>query len=236
LSKKFRIIIALIVCLSFLATGWKIHIRAAPAKTAESFIQAVTIGDASTALKFSSGSAAWAAEKVNTQADIVQAQVTIPNIGRNWCQALAFVEISLSDGSYDAGWYELNLVKQKDWKVISLSEASSWVSGFGFTTKKDTQEAKTAFSSYLKELASGRYQEAGKFLCGPARRAHEAGTDTLKAPLFKQVDNITISPLWRKGNQMVCEAKYKIDNRNVSVIVQFLKLQDGWHILKISQK
>lgn len=237
MQKRIFAILILIVIIPLFIIGWKIHSRAAPAQAAESYIRSLVSGDTSGALKYSSGSAAWAAKKeTNTSAGIADIEISIPNIGNNWCEALAYVEVILSDNTHDAGWYQLNLINQRGWKVYSLSETTSLVSGlWSFASKSDVQGAEKALTAYLEMLSQNKYQEASGLLCGPARRAHEAGADTLKGALFKQAGNVALAPLWKRDNQMICKASYEIDERKVSAVVQFVKLQDGWHILKINQ-
>ncbi len=217
--------------------GWKAYSRATPARTAEAYISALVRGDPEEALRISSGSAALAAKKaVSSGAQIAEIQISIPNMSRSWCEALAFVEIVLPDESHDAGFYSVELIKGKEWKVISVRQASPWTSGlWGVASKRDAKEAEDILNSYLRMLTKNQYQSAARLLCGQARQAHENGTTVLgKAPLFKSVGDVHLNSLGKKGNQMVCRASYKLDGKSVSTVVRFLRLRDGWHILQVS--
>lgn len=201
---------------------------------------AVISGDAERVGRLSTGSVAWRVKNAEqfVTAEAADIRISVPNVGNGWAEAQAFVELVLQDGSRDAGWYRLELIRKNNgWKVASASEVTPWPSGlWGFAGKRDAQETKETLASYLRNLAENRFQEAGKYLCGPARRAHERGAGVLeKASLFRHVESVNVAPVWRKGNMMACRAEYKIDGRQVSVLVRFLKLQDGWHILGVSQ-
>gem|GEM_PF-1854516 len=238
--KFYSVIIAaliLVLLIPVAVAGWKAYSRAAPAKTAEAYISALVKGDSKGALRVSSGSAALAAKKAaNSWVQITDIQISIPSMGRNWCEALVFVEIVLQDKSHDAGFYSIELIREKEWKVISVRQASPWVSGlWGVASKKDVKDAEDVLNSYLQMLSKNQYQAAAKLLCGQARLAHEKGAAALgKAPLFKSVGDVRLAPLWKRGNQMVCRAGYEIDGRSVKTIVRFLRLRDGWHILEIT--
>jgi hypothetical protein len=94
----------------------------------------------------------------------------------------------------------------------------------------------SVFTNYLQLLTQNRYQDAAKLLAGDARVAHESDTSALgKAPLFKYAGSVYLTPLWRRGDQMVARADYRIDGRAISAIVRFIQLGDGWHILSLDQ-
>lgn len=241
LQQRFSSVLIVALSLALLIpvalAGWKAYSRATPARTAEAYISALVRGDPKDALQVSSGSAALAAKKaVNSGAQISDIQISVPTMGRNWCEALAFVEIVLQDKSHDAGFYSVELFRDKEWKVISVRQASPWVSGlWGVASKKDVKDAEDVLNSYLRMLSKNQYQSAARMLCGQARLSHEKGAAALgKAPLFKSVGDVHLVPLWKRGNQMVCRAGYEIDGRGVNAIVRFIRLQDGWHILQIS--
>lgn len=236
-SSVLFVALSLALLIPVALTGWKAYSRATPARTAEAYISALVRGDPEEALRISSGSAALTAKKaVSSGAQIAKIQISIPSMSRSWCEALAFVEIILQDKSHDTGFYSIELFRDKEWKVISLRQASPWVSGlWGTASKKDVQDAEDVLNSYLQMLSKNQYRSAASLLCGQARQAHEKGDALLsKAPLFKSIENVRLAPLWKKGNQMVCRVRYEIDGRDVNAIVKYLRLKDGWHILQVS--
>lgn len=219
-------------------TIWKTLAAIGPAKAADAYIRALAAGDRKTALACSSGSAAWVAgTSVNTaKAEVKRIRVSVPEIGRNYAEVLAYIELALSDGSRDAGWYRLILAREDEWKVVSVTD-HPWAPGFlWFAPRQDTVAAEEVFNSYLRLLAENRYGEAARYLCGPARRAHEKGAAALgRAALFKETSDVTLVPVWKRGNQMVCRARYRVDGRLVEALVRFARLGDGWHISGIEQ-
>jgi hypothetical protein len=209
LNKKLFVVVLCAVLLPVVFAAWQASRRVPIARTAGNFLGAVVSGDAERAGKLSAGSAAWRAKNAGqpVAAEVADIRISVPNVGRDWAEASAFVEFVLRDGSHDAGWYKLELVRKNGCKVASVSEATPWPSGlWSFAGKKDAQEAKETLASYLRNLAENRYQEAGKYLCGPARQAHEKGAGVLeKAPLFRRIESVNVAPVWRKGNIMVCQ-------------------------------
>jgi len=88
----------------------------------------------------------------------------------------------------------------------------------------------------LESLIQNRYQEAGRYLCGPARRAHERSAPVLAvSPLLERAGEVSLAPVWRKGGQMICRVCYEADGQKMSALVRFVRLGDGWHILSITQ-
>jgi hypothetical protein len=195
-------------------------------------------GDKTGAQNVSSGSAAFNANKATGSAGVVKLDIEVTDVGPGWAEALAYTELALADGSHDAGWYQVDLIQSGGtWKVISLTEEQPWASGmWEFNSKQDVGAVTGVFTSYLQLLTQNRYQDAAKLLCGDARVAQESDTPALgKAPLFKYAGSVHLAPLWRRGDQMVCRADYRIDGKAISAIVWFLKLGDGWHILSLDQ-
>ena len=218
-------------------TVWKTLAAIGPAKAADAYIRALAAGDRKTALARSSGNAAWVAKNLQAEkADVVSLRAFVTELGKGYAEALIYAELKLGDGSRDAGWYRLALVQKGGWKVISAAE-HPWVPGAKkIAAKKDVAAAKEVFASYLRLLSENKYAEAAKLLCGPARRAHERGAPALGvAPLFKRVGEIFLTPVWRKGNQMICRVAYEVDERRVDALVRFAKLGDGWHVLGVDQ-
>lgn len=172
------------------------------------------------------------------RAELVRADAAAAALGKGWAEVLAFAEVRLADGSHDAGWYRMTVVRQDgDWKVVSFAEADPWPSGsWPFAAARDASAAREAFDGYLDALAGNRYAEAAGFLCGSARRAHEAGAAVLgKAPLFRQAEVSSLIPVWRRGSLMACRAEYVVDGHEARAVVRFAKLSDGWRILGVDQ-
>jgi hypothetical protein len=240
--QRSRLFVIIIVCLAVLIPAsvatWKTYIRIAPTKTADAYIRALVDGDKNSALNVSSGTAAFNAQKATGSAGVVKLSIEVTDVGPGWAEALAYAELALQDGSHDAGWYQVDLI-QKDsaWKVISLTEAQPWASGlWEFNSKQDVSAVSSVFTSYLQLLTENRYLDAAKLLCGDARVAHESDSSALgRAPLFSYAGSVHLTPLWRRNDQMVFRADYRIDGMAISAIVRFLRLGDGWHILSLDQ-
>jgi hypothetical protein len=240
--RKNRLIIW-IVCLAILipasVIAWKSYIGIAPARAVDTYVCDLVAGDQKEALSKSSGPASFDSNKATViGASVVKLNVEIIDMGSGWAEALAYIELALQDGSHDAGWYQADLVwTNNSWKVISLSGAQPRASGLRwFNSKQDLAAASNVFTSYIQLLTQNRYQSAAKLLAGDARVAHESDAPALgKARLFKYAGSIHLTSLWRRGNQMVCRADYRIDGRAISAIVRFIRLGDGWHIMGLDQ-
>lgn len=237
-KKVLALVLAVLVATAG-AGAWQHARRGGPARTAARFTEALCSGDARGAARLACGAALFRLRNSGPlpRAEVARLAVSVPRLGRNWAEAEVFAELVLQDGSRDAGWYRLELVREEAWKVASASEAGPWPRGlWPFAGREDAREAGEVFASYLRDLAAGRYAEAARHLCGPARRAHERGAAVLgKGPLFKKLSGPRLDPLWRRGDTMACRAEYEVDGRSVSVVVKFLKLGDGWHVLGVTQ-
>jgi hypothetical protein len=237
-SKIVFIFVGVLVLTLAFVTSWKTYIRLAPARATDTYVRALVTGDQKGALNSSSGSAAFNAKRVTGGASVVKLSEDVTDVGPGWAEALAYTELALADGSHDAGWYQADLIQSSGtWKVISLTKAQPWVSGsWGWATVQDVGTVSSVFTNYLQDLTQNRYQDAAKLLAGDARVAQESDAPALgKAPLFKFAGSVHLSPLWRRGDQMVARADYRIDGRAISAIVRFVCLGDGWHILSLDQ-
>lgn len=233
--------LALVIAVTLIVTAgcykaWTTAIRAAPAKAAQTYIQALATGDIDTALRTATGTAAWAAK--NSHADKVQVvtlDTVVTEVRTNYAEVSVYAELQLADGSHDAGWYRLILVRSDQWRVVSVSE-NLWYSGIRRPVyEREQQEMVGTVEEYLSALTRGDHQEAVKRLCGPARRAHEQSEAVFKHLPAKSVGSVEVKPVWRRGNQTVCRAEYELDGRQVTVLVHLAKLSDGWRIAAISQ-
>ncbi|MCL6479546.1 MAG: hypothetical protein K6T65_14265 [Peptococcaceae bacterium] len=223
--------------------AWKVSVLTPPRQAVENYIRALAAGDVETALKSSSGSAAYAASRLRGSeitARVEEVSCSVAALGRGWARVLATVELTLQDGSVDVGWYSLDAVKtDKGWKVVSFREAGLELEGTGvfFTSQADIPAVKQVFQDYLNALAAGDWQGAAKYLAGPARRIQEAGTATLgKGSVINKAEALTTEPVWGKGKGMMVRFGYKVDGRDVSVIVELYRTGQGWKITRVLQQ
>ncbi len=209
-----------------------------PEVATRAYVEALCLG--SDAAAVSAGEARFRAAALGevSRADPVRVEARAVAVGEDWAEVRIYVEVKLADGSDDAGWYRMAVVREDGvWKVVSFAKADPWPSGsWPFASARDVSAAREAFAGYLEALAGNRYAGAARFLCGPARRAHEAGAAVLgKAPLFREAEVSSLVPVWRRGNLMACRAEYAVDGRQAKAVVRYAKLTDGWRILGVDQ-
>lgn len=217
-------------------TAWTAAIRAAPAKAAQTHVRALATGDIEAALHSAAGAAAWAAKNTRSdKAQVVVLDTAISEARKSYAEVLVYAELELTDGSRDAGWYRLTLTRADRWRVVSVSE-HLWSSGLRRpVSQRDHQEMAQDLEGYLSALSQGDHRGAVKRLCGPARRAHEQSEAAFKHLPVEDIGPVEVTPVWRRGNQAVCRAEYELDGRQVSVLVRFAKLGDGWRIAAVNQ-
>ncbi len=215
---------------------WTITVRAAPANAVKAYIYALAAGDTQVAMEASCGSAAWAANRTQVSpAEVTNMHTIVDEVGNGYAEARVYVELKLSDGSYDAGWYRLILCRDKEWQVIALQEYH-WLSGVRRgVSGQDKKAMSEVFSTYLDLFKKGKHEEAAKHLCGSARRAHEQTEDSFRHLPVESIEKLEMNAVWQRGNQAVCRAEYQMDGRQVNVLVRFAKLADGWHIAAVDQ-
>lgn len=221
---------------------WHTSAVVPPCRAAEAYIRTLAAGDVETALKYSSGNAAYAASRlkdshVTAQVDCISCSVA--SLGWGWARVIATVELTLRDGSADVGWYSLDVVKaSQDWKVVSFQENGPELSGTSICVNSANMEAaKQVFESYLAELAAGDWQASAKYLIGPARRSQEMGAAILgKGAVIGKVEALRAIPVWEKGKEIMVRFGYKVKNRDVSVIVELYRTGQGWKITRVLQQ
>lgn len=241
MRKKIFLLIAVLTIVVPLLISALQHVMAMPPRnTVEVYLSALASGDRERAKSVSTGRAAEAAEKLegkNLAARVDEISTSVQAVGRGWARVKATVELTLSDGTADVGWYELDVMKEAgSWKVVSFREdepdPSSWSLVWGKTG--DVEAAKEVFTGYLDDLAAGRYKEAARWLAGPALREHLAAGDALsKGKLLEAVSEVSLTPLARDGKLFVARCDYHAGEKKIGVAAVFYRTAQGWRIIDI---
>lgn len=228
----------LTVCLIavFLASGFAVFklLAASDCRHAgEIFLTAVASGDTDTALEYAAGQVAWNL-KTNASpaaARVIDIDTDIVALGENWARLNATAELVLRDGMLDVGWYQLDMVKEENWKIIAIKETVPDIKG-AVLYVKDIPEVREAFRMYLACLENGDYEESLKYLAGPAKRAQEASS--FKGKVTGRLRSLKMTPLYARGKLAVFKANYTNDGKPVSVQVVFYKIQDEWKLVSVN--
>lgn len=241
----FRKVVYIAVVLAFAVfaayTVWHVS-SLGPRRVAESYVVALARGDAAAAKNVSLGSAAYAAAGLQggdvRPAEVRSVDAYLVALGRGWALVEVEAELVLSDGTADAGWYSLELVKADEgWKVVDFRPVPPRLFGVGLPVwGKDADAAQSVFRDYLSLLAQGKYGNAARLCVGPARAAQEREAPVFgKAPLFKEVGGVSARPLWRRGKYLELLAEYRADGRPVKVVVLMYRTGQGWRIVQVTQ-
>ncbi|MBE3573804.1 MAG: hypothetical protein IMW95_12805 [Moorella humiferrea] len=209
-------------------------------KAAHSYLQALATGDLAAAREVSEGRAAEAASRLegkNLAARVDDVFTSVQALGRGWARVKATVELTLADGTADVGWYELDVANETGgWKVVSFREYAPDLSGWSLIwgRSKDVAAAREVFAGYLDALAAGKWDEAVKYLAGPARRSMEASREVLgKGKVIGRVDGLQAKLVWARGKEVMVGFSYKVDSRDVDLVAVFYQTKDGWKIIEI---
>ncbi|OIQ08711.1 lumazine-binding domain protein [Moorella thermoacetica] len=243
MRKKIFLLIAVLTIVVPLLISALQHVMAMPPRnTVEVYLSALASGDRERAKSVSTGRAAEAAEKLegkNLAARVDEVSTSVQALGRGWARVKATVELTLADGTADVGWYELDVMKEAGgWKVVSFLEGAPDLSGWSLVLgrARDVEAAKEVFVGYLDDLAAGKWDEAVKYLAGPARKSMEASRDVLsKGKIIGRVDDLQAKLVWASGKEMVVEFSYKVDGRNVNLMTTFYRTIDKWKVVEIGK-
>ncbi|MGI9862545.1 hypothetical protein SDD30_14285 [Moorella naiadis] len=239
--KKAVVFIALLPAVILLVLAvMRIAEAGPPQRAADTYIHALASGDVDGGKAVSSGKAAEAAGKLegqNLAARVDEVSTSVQALGRGWARVEATVELTLQDGTADVGWYDLDVVKEAGgWKVASFREYAPNPSGWSLLwgRSKDVAAAKEVFAGYLYALAAGKWDDAVKYLAGPARKSMEASRDVLsKGKIIGKVDDLQAKLVWARGKEMMIRFNYKIDGRETGVMAVFYETKYGWRICHI---
>lgn len=153
--------------------------------------------------------------------------------GGKWAKTRARVELTLADQTVDVNWYELELVKNGEWKVSNIVKTSPVIDGFSSRLSDESlSDIKAVFNSYLMALQGANYQEAKRYLAGPAREKFEQYSPQAgKAPMFKTYSGLQVQSLWTDRKYVATKLNYLVDNRPVEITTGFYKTTQGWKIV-----
>lgn len=236
----FLMMVALVLAVAGFGV-WRVLASAPPRRAAETYIRALAAGDVETALRSSSGSAAYTASRLKESevtAKVEDISCSVAALGRGWVGLLATVEVSLKDGSVDVGWYGLDMAKTgRGWKVVSFRQIDPELSGTAlFMSRADAEAARQIFEEYMGALAAGDWQGAAKRLTGTARRSQEAGAAVLgKGAVIGKMEGLQAEPVWGQEKEMEVKFGYTVDGRDVSVLATFYRTGQGWKITRVLQ-
>lgn len=238
-KKIILLIIAAMVIAGLLLIFALQYVMAMPSRhTAEVYLRALATGDVDGAKAVSSGKAAEAAGKLegkNLAARVDEVSTSVQALGRGWARVKATVELTIADGTADVGWYELDVIKEVgSWKVVSFREDAPDLSGWSLVWGRtgDVAAAKEVFAGYLDALAAGKWDEAVKYLAGPARKSMEASRDMLgKGAVFGKVESLQAKLIWARGKEMMVKFGYKANGRDIVVLADLHRTIQGWRII-----
>lgn len=229
--------LAVLLVLGF--SAWRLAVARGPEKVSEAYLRALASGDAEAAKSLSAGSAARAAARLEgrgLQAGVRAVGCRAAALGSGWARVEASVELALSDGSADVGWYALDAVKTADgWRVVSFKETGPYTRGVTLPAGSSAlKAAEGTFRGYLEALAAGDWAGAARFLAGPARADHEASAPVLgKGALFSSAGGLTSRAVYRRDRLLVAEHSYTVDGRNAAAVVCYWKTSQGWKITRV---
>lgn len=225
----------------FFAFAWHLSSEKGSAKrAARSYLQALAKGDLAAVREVSEGRAAEAAGRLegkNLAAMVDEISTSVQALGRGWARVKATVELTLADGTAEVGWYELDVKKEAGgWKVVSFREDMPVLSGWSLVwgRAKDVAAAREVFAGYLDAFAAGKWDEAVKYLAGPARKSMEASREVLgHGKIIGKVYDLQARLIWVRGKEVMVGFSYKVDGRDVDLTAVFYRTKDGWKIIEI---
>lgn len=157
-------------------------------------------------------------------AEVVNLKVHTMQFNRHWAKTQAVIELVVND-NISVNWYEVDLVNNNGWKVISVKEGSPKLIGVkGFC---NDAQAKDVFRQYLASLTEQKPDLT--HLAGQLRTASE---NIMRVPVGK-IENIQLESLYGNSQFIVSKANYLVNEKPVSCIVSFYKSTKGWKIVSV---
>lgn len=219
------------------AAAWAGLVPHPSTHAAERFLAALCAGDLPKARELSSGRVAWdlARQPYVPKAEVVDLSVSVVAQGERWAKLQATLELVLADGARDVGWYDLDLVRNgRGWTVARMDGADMPVFGWSAPYRFAWPDLQKPMEGYLTALTKGDYAGAGRFLAGPARRAHEQAAPLLEhGKVIGEFKNLRSETLWLSGKRAVVRFSYEADGRDAVVQAFMYRTGDGWKLVGI---
>ncbi len=230
---KFRILVVLALVLLVYGCGQK---PTEAEQVANKFIQYLVAHDIENAKTLASGNVLYnltSKENQDITAEILEISVQTLAESNNWAELCVTAKLKLANGDMDMTWCRLDMYNEGTWKVCHVEFTRPSFLGKSASLKQEDMVAVEAvFSDYMQALSSDS-RASIKYLVGTARRTQEMALEMLgDTPMVKNVENLSISPLWNGSDILVCRADYILDGRNVKVVVTFAKC-DTWKIARV---
>lgn len=239
-AQNRRIVAVCLVLVTLLALAFFLSPNkdsSGPKLAAEEFLNAVLTQNLPVAREKSCGTVKFNISTNQGNSDYTLASLTTTVEAHNGGLASTLSRVETKDGrnNADVHWFRLYLVDKGSWLVYRIEETDPVVKEAHIDSRA-VASAEKAFNSYVREVMNGGYEAAASYLIGRARNSHEQSANILAlTPVIKKIDNLEFQIVTGSKTELVLEADYQVDGRNVSVLVAFHRTLDGWKIYNIAQ-
>jgi len=134
-------------------------------------------------------------------------------------------------------WYKILLIKKNDWKVYYVEDTDPILSRNTNIKELEIEKAQEVFTSYANKVQNGNYVLASKYLIGKARITHKKSKQLFEKMTTGKasIEVYNLQTLHSNSNELILLIDYFLEDRKVSALVSFYKLNNQWKIYSISQ-
>lgn len=161
-----------------------------------------------------------------SKAEVLSISTVTLDKNKNFSRIYTEVEMLLPDKNIDIGFYEIDLIRDTEWKVFALRETMPKI-GVGIPKPSLQESINDTYREYFKKIS----QNDSSCLAGPAKTAFEK--QPYKAVLVGDISNLQSEIIFSGSKLVISRHDYSYDNRPVSVLVQYYLTKQGYKVVAI---
>lgn len=169
---------------------------------------------------------------------IVDTDIKVIDSSDNFYRVYERVEFESNLIGHDVVFYYIDLIKDKEWNVISLEEVNPIERALEKKdiTEADREEIAILFESFAKEVTND-YKAAEKYLIFRAKRSHKSSYNAFgKQAIKTSINNIHIDKvMYSTKNIAITKITYDNNSKPMAVLLSLYRTTKGWKIYDIKQ-
>lgn len=161
-----------------------------------------------------------------SKAEVLSISTVVIDKNRKFSRVYTEVEMLLPDKNVDVGFYEIDLIRDTEWKVFALRETMPKVS-VGIPKSNLQELISDTYQEYFKKIS----QNDSSCLAGPARTAFEKQPQ--KISLTGTISRLRTEIIFSGNKLVLARHDYRYDNRSVRVLVHYYLTDQGYKVVAV---
>ena len=160
------------------------------------------------------------------KAEVLSISTVVIDKNKKFSRVYTEAKMLLPDKNIDVGFYEIDLIRDTEWKVFALRETMPKVN-VGVPKSNLQELISDTYREYFEKIS----QNDSSCLAGPARTAFEKQPQ--KIALTGTISNLQTEIIFSGSKLILARHDYRYDSRSISVLVQYYLTEQGYKVVAV---